>query len=183
MGKAKTTTNVEPKAIHALDDVNLLFTYGTLKRGERAHDRLIKDAGGEFVGPALTMTRFVMFSSGYPMIFLNGNGHYVEGEVYRLSKKTMEHCDSYEGYPILYKRSKFVVRLAKDNKIEEMGGVWIYFRPDLTGFLSNKNSYGCRRVAPNEDGILNWSEMSKGILPDYKFRDSIVGNAYRSAII
>jgi gamma-glutamylcyclotransferase (GGCT)/AIG2-like uncharacterized protein YtfP len=79
----------------------LLFVYGTLKRGHSNHARL---AGALFCGEAATAPGFVLFRSGpYPVLVRGGQGR-VLGEVYAVDAAAIAALDEFEGCPWLYQR-------------------------------------------------------------------------------
>jgi len=98
-------------------NINLSFVYGTLKQGFHNH-RVMKHAGGEFVGEA-TLSGATMYSlGGFPGIVLDDSDNTVVGEVY--SVKDFAPLDYLEGYPSFY-----------DRKVVEtsLGKAWVYFLP------------------------------------------------------
>lgn len=74
--------------------VTRLFVYGTLLRGERAHD-LMTD--GVFVESATTEPRFTLVDLGeYPALVDFGTSA-VHGEVYLVNTSILMRLDTYEG--------------------------------------------------------------------------------------
>jgi gamma-glutamylcyclotransferase (GGCT)/AIG2-like uncharacterized protein YtfP len=88
------------------DSSLLLFTYGTLMRGESAHafvDSL------EFIGEACTPVGYRLFDLGdYPGASAGGKAR-VYGELYRLGPEHIKKLDEYEGHPHLFKRCTFLL--------------------------------------------------------------------------
>lgn len=85
------------------DDREIIFTYGTLKRGFSNHG-LIQDmilAGdAAFVGVALTADRFPLVCGPYRVPFLiniPGAGELVSGELYAVSRRAIARLDELEG--------------------------------------------------------------------------------------
>ena len=89
---------------------DLVFVYGTLKRGERNHD-LLRTA--EFVGPAFTEPRFRLIDCGpYPaMIEHFDEPLVISGEVYRIDDGVLLELDKLEDEGRLYRRKVVEVSL------------------------------------------------------------------------
>lgn len=92
----------------------LFFVYGTLKRGHGNH-RILKTC--EFLGPAVTVDRFVLTDVGFPYMYpenlvIGALAFPVLGEVYRVTAYGIRsQLDSLEGYPGHYDRRKIDVIL------------------------------------------------------------------------
>lgn len=72
----------------------LIFVYGSLKRGYRLH-RLL--AGQEFLGAAQTASQYRMFDLGeYPGLTESDDGVSVTGEVYRVTAECLLMLDDVE---------------------------------------------------------------------------------------
>ncbi|XP_029941859.1 gamma-glutamylaminecyclotransferase B [Salarias fasciatus] len=90
--------------------MTLLFVYGTLKRGQPNHHRLLDPAHGSavFVAPALTVQRFpLIIATEYNIPFLlnlPGDGNRIHGELYRIDASMLEFLDDFEGVPARYQR-------------------------------------------------------------------------------
>ncbi len=77
----------------------LLFAYGTLMRGEPAHD-LLGDA--RWLGAADTEPAFTLLDMGdYPAL-LEGGTTRVAGEIYEIDASLLEALDRYEEAPEVY---------------------------------------------------------------------------------
>lgn len=73
--------------------MHILFVYGTLMRGERAH-HLLADA--TLLGPARTAPHFTLHTRPrYPALAADGQTG-VLGELYRVSPAAMAQLDAYE---------------------------------------------------------------------------------------
>jgi gamma-glutamylaminecyclotransferase len=105
-------------------DSDLVFVYGTLKRGLGNH-RVMQGAGGEFVTAARTEDSFPLVVDGLPYLLdMPGCGHRVEGEVYRVSSdEGWARLDRLEGHPNFYRRRVITV-LGEDGTRHE---AWAYF--------------------------------------------------------
>lgn len=92
----RTTGNGKAKP----EDKNLIFVYGTLMRGERAHSFL---SGAEYIG-AYRLKGYAMYNLGrYPGIVPDPE-RTVYGEVYRVDRGMLCDMDRYEGEGSLYQR-------------------------------------------------------------------------------
>lgn len=105
----------------------LLFLYGTLKRGQRNHALL---AGQEYLGPASTPPRFVLYHCGpYPGLVLADNeGVAVDGELWRVDDETLRRLDTLEQVPTVFDRREISLP-------DRDGPVFAYFYvKDTRGF-------------------------------------------------
>jgi gamma-glutamylcyclotransferase (GGCT)/AIG2-like uncharacterized protein YtfP len=101
---------------------NLVFVYGTLKRGGRIR-ALDKVQGSEFLGETLTKDRFHMIDLGaYPGVVDADpeQGTQIAGELFRVTSDLMHQLDQVEGYPAFYNRRQIETNL---------GTAWIYYLP------------------------------------------------------
>lgn len=97
---------------------NLVFVYGTLKRGHGNH-RVMIPSGGEYLGDHVTKPVYNMFTnSSYPAITKGGTTP-ITGEVYLV--EDMTPLDRLEGYPNFYNREEIDTPYGK---------AWVYFIPD-----------------------------------------------------
>lgn len=92
------------------EDKQIVFVYGTLKKGYSNH-HLLKTS--EFLGPAKSVSRWRMKMLGFPALIKGPMvGHidkfgYVRGELYSVNAGVFARLDSLEGYDTLYTRSVF----------------------------------------------------------------------------
>ena len=78
-----------------------LFVYGTLMRGERAHNLL---GTSPFISDAITLPEFTLVNLGsYPGLRAGGETAVV-GEIYEVSHSTLRELDDYEEVPEVYLR-------------------------------------------------------------------------------
>lgn len=84
---------------------NMVFVYGTLKRGCGNHC-VMEEAGGQFVTEATTSQLYPMEVHGLPFLYESpGEGHHVRGEVFCITKPDgLKRLDRLEGHPGLYER-------------------------------------------------------------------------------
>ncbi len=95
-------------------DDNLIFVYGTLKKGCKAHYLLNKE---KFLGKGFTLRKFGLVSfDTFPAIVegIHPSFHIV-GEVYLITPTTLKKLDEYENCPSFYVRKKEKILL--DDKI------------------------------------------------------------------
>ncbi len=119
--------------------LNLVFVYGTLRRGEVNHYLL---SGAEYCGVHVTRPRYRMLHLGtYPGVVAGGSSA-IEGEVYRIDRKQMVNLDRLEAYPRLYTRKLIPT---------PWGHAWIYL------YRGNRDS---RSVIPG--GNWDGETMSRG---------------------
>jgi gamma-glutamylaminecyclotransferase len=120
--------------------LDLVFVYGTLRRGEVNH-HLLKDAA--LLGEHVTPPRYKMLNLGaYPGV-VDGGSTAIVGEIYRITQKQFTDLDRLEAYPKLYGRRK--IR-------SPWGRAWIYL------YLGNR-----RNRAVIADG--NWSGKGRRLGP------------------
>lgn len=81
-----------------------MFVYGTLKQGYHNHRNLL--LGSEFVGRAVTESRFDLIDCGFPVALVpdEGGGRRVRGELYWVNDKTLSRLDRLEGEGHMYSR-------------------------------------------------------------------------------
>jgi gamma-glutamylaminecyclotransferase len=101
-------------------DKELLFVYGTLKRGYANNERCIKRA--PFVGEAFSVGNFQMRNIGFPVIWEDEKGTKVSGEIFEITRAQRDRCDILEGHPRMYKREAREF-LLNDGKIVT---AWVY---------------------------------------------------------
>ena len=92
---------------------HLVFTYGTLLRGEANHDLL---ARARFVAEARTEPCFELFDLGpFPAMSAGGRTA-VLGEVYAVDDATLARLDRLEGHPSFYQRTR--IRLDDGREVQ-----------------------------------------------------------------
>ena len=111
----------------------LLFVYGTLKRGFGNHYYL-KDA--IFLGRGRTKERYAMYELSIPYVVKDERVSHIVGEVYEVGRDTLKRIDMLEGHPFAYKRERVVVVLEDGTEVS----AWLYFWE------------GCKRGNFNESG-------------------------------
>ncbi|MDJ0806895.1 MAG: gamma-glutamylcyclotransferase family protein [Gammaproteobacteria bacterium] len=94
--------------------IDLVFVYGTLRRGEVNHQLL---QGAEFCGEHSTPAAYRMLHLGaYPGV-VEGGSTPIHGEIYRINRKQLVQLDRLEAYPALYNRKLIPT---------DWGRAWIY---------------------------------------------------------
>ncbi len=119
--------------------VELVFVYGTLKKGQRNH-HILETGNAKFIGATVTKEeKFLMHvfesvsSPGKftPGVFLNGAGK-ISGELYEVNSKTLCELDRLEGLGEKYDRMSVI--LSNDMQ------AWIYI--ERAGNRSPQNNSG-----------------------------------------
>lgn len=98
---------------------NLVFTYGTLKKGFCNH-YLLKTS--KFINKGVTKGQMFSFGS-FPAVDIKQNGK-VTGEIYKVDDVTFKELDRLEEYPSWYDRK--IVNIIVKNEILK---AWIYTIP------------------------------------------------------
>lgn len=113
-----------------MPNLELLFVYGTLKRGGKYHQEFLNEA--KFLTEASTVAQYDMYSNGeYPFIFENGSAR-ISGEIYQLTLKNLIKIDRLEEIPEEYIRKKIKVKSSDKEMI-----AWSYIAQPK---LKNKNN-------------------------------------------
>ncbi len=101
----------------------LIFVYGTLKRGFYNHHYLENE---KFLGEAMTLYKYALYRNRIPFLQQSPPVSNVYGEVYEVSSETLKVIDVLEGHPLFYRRLKApVVLLDSGERVD----AWIYFFP------------------------------------------------------
>lgn len=100
---------------------NLIFVYGTLKRGCR-NNHYLKDA--TFLGEAETVQKYNMkrHRGNYPAVIESDKNFTISGELWLCSEETAQSIDILEDYPYLFYRNEVSV-IHNENVIN----AWMYF--------------------------------------------------------
>lgn len=87
-----------------------IFVYGTLKRGQPNHHRMLDSANGEagFLSTACTVQKFPLVIAGphnVPFLLdVPGQGHRIRGELYTVDERMLAFLDDFEMVPTRYQR-------------------------------------------------------------------------------
>ena len=107
------------------ENIDILFVYGSLKKGFDNHNLLAKDA--TYIGKAITVDKYGMFGDSF------GNYPYliptpimqIHGELYHIKSKDLwKKLDEFEGAPKYYDRQKILV--TTDDTIQS---AFVYIQP------------------------------------------------------
>jgi len=104
-------------------DMNTVFVYGTLKRGQSRNNVMM---GGEYLGKGKTDSMFALVDLGPFPALCYGHGP-ARGEVYNVSDDTLRRLDIIEGVPHLYERDKINITLESGETIS----CWTYLKMDV----------------------------------------------------
>jgi len=89
-------------------ETELVFVYGTLKRGCKNH-HVLQRFGAKFVTNAKTTEKLPMYDIGDGFPYLQdsfGKGRIVFGEIWSIPEENVKDLDYFEGTPTLYKRMR-----------------------------------------------------------------------------
>ena len=129
-----------------------VFVYGSLKTGFGNHDCL---DGSKFLGNALTeYDCYVMHSYGaFPAVSAveEGPAYFISGELYLVSRSTLEVLDRLEGNGHFYTRRLTNIQLDNGQVME----AWMYLVPaSKNSSFENPRAVVKRRVYTDEDASL-----------------------------
>lgn len=88
-----------------------IFVYGTLKKGQPNHYRMFDSTNGkaEFLASARTTQKYpLVIADKYNVPFLlniSGQGHRVQGEIYKVDDQMLAFLDDFEMVPTMYQRT------------------------------------------------------------------------------
>ncbi|KAG7268059.1 hypothetical protein CRUP_014920 [Coryphaenoides rupestris] len=105
-----------------------VFVYGTLKKGQPNHYRMLDPANGQarFLAAARTVDRYPLVIAGeHNVPFLlnapgDGGGRRVRGEIYSVDDRMLSFLDDFERVPTMYQRT--AVKLEVDEGEAGVGG-------------------------------------------------------------
>lgn len=119
------------------DSANMtqIFVYGTLKRGQPNHYRMFDTSNGktEFLATACTTQKYpLVIATQHNIPFLlniPGNGHRIQGEIYKVDEQMLKFLDAFEGVPTMYQRTPIMVEVmevVKDLEARSSREVYVY---------------------------------------------------------
>lgn len=88
-----------------------IFVYGTLKKGQPNYYRMFDSTNGkaEFLASACTAQKYPLVITGEfnipALLNIPGQGHQVQGEIYRVDEEMLKFLDAFEGVPTMYQRT------------------------------------------------------------------------------
>jgi gamma-glutamylcyclotransferase (GGCT)/AIG2-like uncharacterized protein YtfP len=112
----------------------LIFVYGTLKKGFSNHRLLEKD---KFISEAETIDKYAMYVHGIPYVNYDEPISEITGEIYQVSKMSLLMIDLLEGHPSWYYRKKIYVE-TDEGKVYK---AWMYFNEQKTNDLVESGTY------------------------------------------
>lgn len=120
--------------------LNLVFVYGTLKRGHGNHVLL---ENSDYLGEAVSeLSRYEMRApetGGFPFVtdvsVHSKNKGRILGEIYRVDDSVLDRLDLLEGHPSFYTRR---IRTFKLLDSGEVVAAWIYLHPRVDYPLCDK---------------------------------------------
>lgn len=92
----------------------MVFVYGSLKRGFRNH-HVMNQSAGRCAGTAV-LTGYGLhsvYSGAFPGIVRRDNRYKVHGELFSIPAERLPRMDAFEGVPSLYTRERVRVRSGK----------------------------------------------------------------------
>ncbi|TRY95524.1 hypothetical protein DNTS_012494 [Danionella cerebrum] len=118
----------------------LVFVYGTLKKQQPNHFRLLDRSNGraEFITDARTVERFpLVIATKYNIPFLlnaPGTGNQVYGEICEVDEKMLKFLDWFEGCPKMYQRRPIQLEMLKEGESRGLLEAFVYstetYEPD-----------------------------------------------------
>ena len=121
-----------------------VFTYGSLKKGFHNHGIV---ADSVCLGTTATEEKYDMFSFGdFPAVIDTEAQYQIQGEVYKIDKKTLSILDMLEGNGSFYER-KLVKVVGFDFD------VWMYFIKDESEHTGNMDNIDIK------DDIMFWKNI------------------------
>jgi len=122
----------------AEETTELVFVYGTLKRG--LHNSYLLD-NDEFVTTGETKEKYVMTEDGIPYVSELIPYSTIQGEIFRVTNTSMHTLDMLESHPTWYERRQVLI-VAEDG-VEH--NCWLYFNDKTLGSLINiDGDYGSK---------------------------------------
>ena len=116
-----------------MEDKNLVFVYGTLRKSHGNHQLL---EGAHYYGVGNTLHKYSIYLvGGYPYAISTEPRYPIVGELYGVNDEILKKLDKLEGHPIYYARNEVIVIV--DN-VEYTA--WMYFR-DPKGTLLQSGDY------------------------------------------
>jgi len=126
-------------------ELELVFVYGSLKRGNANHRQL---AGASFLGPA-TVAGLHLYDLGpFPMAVLVPDDPDAQllGELYSVSPQLLTALDRFEGAPRLYERQR--------HRLSDGRAVWLYVgRPKQVRHVRRISSWPAHGETQRQPGL------------------------------
>ena len=106
--------------IISLEKCNLVFVYGTLRKGH-GNNRLLRNS--TYLGRSTTSDKYAMYGVGCPIVSDQKEVSKIIGEVYKIDEECLANLDRLEGHPDFYKRK--VINITLDDNNNQLSA-WIY---------------------------------------------------------
>eukprot|EP00961_Rhodomonas_salina_P189650 2558710-Rhodomonas_salina.1 len=133
----------QPSMGATMSALNVVFVYGTLKRG-LYNSKYLQTAGATLIGEAKTSTKLPMITDEYYVPYLlkaPGVGKKIKGEVYAVNNEVMDKLDELEGVPTYYTRERVPIeglelvgasQKHSDKLLQHLDLVmpWVYMMPE-----------------------------------------------------
>tara|TARA_R110002012_G_scaffold77863_4_gene198588 strand:- start:4655 stop:5119 length:465 start_codon:yes stop_codon:yes gene_type:complete len=130
------------KRLNPIEACNLVFVYGTLKKGFNNH-HLLQIDDSIFKGHCTTGDKYHMFvEHSIPFVIRatdedQQDAVKIEGELYEVNADTLQDLDELEGHPRFYRR-QLVSVLVKESKVKKAKLAWMYIYPNMRIYNRNK---------------------------------------------
>ncbi|KAI4896200.1 hypothetical protein NFI96_026426 [Prochilodus magdalenae] len=120
-----------------------IFVYGTLKRGQPNHYRMLDITNGKakFLSCARTVEKYPLIIAGeYNIPFLlnvPGSGQHVQGEIYIVDDQMLKFLDWFEGCPQMYQRTRVLLEVEQGFEEGRVDGTMEAFFYSTTTYEAN----------------------------------------------
>lgn len=118
-----------------MDGEQLVFVYGTLRKGYSNHHLM---RGARYLGPARTRENYALYLGEFPYLIKDHALCAIAGELYGVSPAAMKLLDQLEENPDWYCRELAPVLDAQGAEHQ----AWIYFFPQAQGRLLASGDLG-----------------------------------------
>lgn len=114
-----------------------IFVYGTLKRGQPNHHRMLDSANGEarFLSSARTVHKFPLVIGGphnIPFLLdVPGQGHRIQGELYSVDERMLAFLDDFEMVPTWYQRVPVELQVERSDGDGATTEAFVYMRKEF----------------------------------------------------
>lgn len=114
-----------------------IFVYGTLKRGQPNHYRMLDSANGEarFLSSARTVRKFPLVIGGQHnvpfLLDVPGQGHRIQGELYSVDERMLAFLDDFEMVPTWYQRVPVELQVETSEGDGATAEAFVYMRKEF----------------------------------------------------